>query len=277
MKKSEPPHNLEARINLIDCSTSGRCSCVVGVEGYCHHVVGLLYCMAHCKQLCLRSVPDALTCTSMPQRWSIPREKKIEPKEIQEILVKKPKVDANNNKFIKSTIYSPSDVYCTMTKENFDTFEIKPLIVSIPPRAEKLASMPLENSKYGKVLMGSILSYQQKLSEVYVMNDFSCTNFPELPLDSAETRFDNSVSTALTQKQQSSLDALSLTKEVSLEIQEKTATQSANSLWHMLRRNRITASKFGLVARRVRDFENLIKQLNPSRHVVTVPMRRCIN
>ena len=52
-------------------------------------------------------------------------------------------------------------------------------------------------------------------------NDFSCTNFPELPLDSAETRFDNSVSTALTQKQQSSLDALSLTKEVSLDIQEK--------------------------------------------------------
>ena len=80
MKKSEPPHNLEARINLVDCSTSGRCSCVAGVEGYCHHVVGLLYYMAHCKQLGLRSVPDALTCTSMPQRWSIPREKKIEPK-----------------------------------------------------------------------------------------------------------------------------------------------------------------------------------------------------
>ena len=95
-------------------------------------------------------------------------------------------------------------------------------------------------------------------------------------MDSAETRFDNSVSTALTQKQQSSLDALSLTKEVSLDIQEKTVTQSANSLWHMLHRKIITASKFGLVARRVQDFENLIKQLNPSRHVVTAPIRRGI-
>ena len=95
-------------------------------------------------------------------------------------------------------------------------------------------------------------------------------------MDSAETKFDNSVSTALTQKQQSSLDALSLTKEVSLDIQEKTVTQSANSLWHMLHRKRITASKFGLVARRVRDFENLNKQLNPSRHVVTAPIRQGI-
>ena len=276
MKKSEPPHNLEARINLVDCSTSRRCSCVAGVEGYCHHVVGLLYYMAHCKRLGLRSIPDALTCTSMPQRWSIPRERKIEPKEIQDILVKKPKVGANYNKFIKSTLYSPSDGYYLMTNEDFDNFKSKPLIASILPRPEKLPSMPLENSKFGKVLRGSILSYQQKLSEDYVINDFSCTNFPTLPLDSAETRFDNSVSTALTQKQQASLDALSVTKEASLDIQEKTVTQSLNDLWHMLRRKRITASKFALVARRVQDFENLIKQLNPSRHVVTAPMRRGI-
>ena len=232
--------------------------------------------MAHCKRLGLRSIPDALTCTSMPQRWSIPRERKIELKEIQDILVKKPKVGATYKKFIKSTLYSPSDVYCTMMKENFDNLKTKPWIASILPRAEKLACMPLDNSKFGKVLRGSILSYQQKLSEDYVINDFSCTNFPTLPLDSAETRFDNSVSTALTQKQQAYLDALSVTKEASLDIQEKTVTQSRNDLWHVLRRKRITASKFGLVARWVRDFENLIKQLNPSRHVVTAPMRRGI-
>ena len=86
--------------------------------------------------------------------------------------------------------------------------------------------MPLEESKYGKVPRGSILSYQQKLSEEYVINDFSCTNFPELPLDSAKTRFDNSFSTTLTQQQQASLDALTLNKEVSLDIQEKTVTST---------------------------------------------------
>lgn len=58
----------------------------------------------HCKQLGLRSVPDALTCTSMPQRWNIPRGRKIEQKEIQDVLVKKPKIGANYSKFIKSTL-----------------------------------------------------------------------------------------------------------------------------------------------------------------------------
>ena len=80
MKKSEPSHNLEARINLVDCSTSGRCLCVAGVEGYCHHVDFF-----------------ALICTRMPQKWSIPREKKVEPKEIHNILVNKPKGSANYN------------------------------------------------------------------------------------------------------------------------------------------------------------------------------------
>ncbi|XP_031570411.1 uncharacterized protein LOC116304773 [Actinia tenebrosa] len=275
MKKNEPPHILQAKIKLTDCSASGRCSCVAGIGGYCHHVVGLLYYIAHCKQLGLRSVPDSLTCTSMPQRWSIPRGKKIEQKEIQDILVKKPKIGANYSKFIKSTLYSPSEVY-RMTKEDFDNFETKPLIASILPSAENLASISFVQCKFGKVPKGSIISYQQKLSQDYVINDFSCTNFPKLPLDSAESRFENNFSSCLTQQQQASLDALRVSTEASLDIQEKTMTQSANNLWHVLRSKRITASKFGIVAKRVRDFENLVKQLNPSRHVVTAPMRRGI-
>ena len=42
----------------------------------------------------------------------------------------------------------------------------------------------------------------------------------------------------------------------------------------MLRNKRITVSKFGLVAKRQSNFDNLVKQINPSRHVVTAPMRR---
>ena len=42
----------------------------------------------------------------------------------------------------------------------------------------------------------------------------------------------------------------------------------------MSRNKRITASKFGLVAKSQTNFDNLVKQINPSRHVVTAPMRR---
>ena len=33
--------------------------------------------------------------------------------------------------------------------------------------------------------------------------------------------------------------------------------KGANNLWHVLRSKGITASKFGIVAKRLRDFENL--------------------
>ena len=86
--------------------------------------------------------------------------------------------------------------------------------------------------KFGKVPKGSVLSFQQKLSQDYVINDFSCSNFPRLPLDSAESRFDNNFSICLTQQQQqqASLDALTVTQGVSLDIQVRTVTQSANNM-----------------------------------------------
>lgn len=53
-------------------------------------------------------------------------------------------------------------------------------------------------------------------------------------------------------------------------------TQSASNLWQLLHSKRITASKFGSCAKRMSNFENLVKQINPSRHVVTAAMRRGI-
>ena len=47
--------------------------------------------MNHCKMFGLESLPDDLTCTSMPQGWSVAREKRIGTKEIQSVLVKKAK------------------------------------------------------------------------------------------------------------------------------------------------------------------------------------------
>ena len=53
-------------------------------------------------------------------------------------------------------------------------------------------------------------------------------------------------------------------------------TQSASTLWHLLRSKRITAGKVGLCAKRISKFEILVKQLNPTRRIVTAPMRRGI-
>lgn len=104
MKKNELPHSLKASIGLADKSLFGKCSCVAGLSGYSHHANGLFYYLAHSKQLGLGSHPNDLTCTSNQQRWSIPRGKTIQQKEIQELLVKKPKTGAVYNKFIKRTL-----------------------------------------------------------------------------------------------------------------------------------------------------------------------------
>ena len=77
MKKNEPPHSLEVSLSMADGSLSGRCSCVAGSGGYCHHVIELLYYLAILKQLGHRTLPDDLTCTSMTQCSSVPRGKKL--------------------------------------------------------------------------------------------------------------------------------------------------------------------------------------------------------
>ena len=123
-------------------------------------------------------------------------------------------------------------------------------------------------------MKGSVISYQQKLSEEYLINNYSCTSFPDLPLPNAELQFENYVSMCLQQDKLTSLDVLSLSRQAAIEVEEKTRAQSQSSLWTMLRNKRITASKFGQVAKRQSNFDNLVRQINPLRHVATAPMLR---
>ena len=66
-----------------------------------------------------------------------------------------------------------------------------------------------------------------------------------------------------------------LTQEKAIEVEH--ATLSDSQLWYSLRAKRITASKFGDVAKRQSGFENLVKQLNPTRRVVTGDIQRGID
>lgn len=226
MRKSEPPHKLEVTIKLTgDNSLAGRRSCVAGIGGFCHHVVGLLYYLALLKQLGHKSIPDELTCTMMKQRWSVPRGKKIEPTQIQDVLVKKPQMGAVYSKYIKSTIYSPATMYGTLTKETFDGLEPQPLFANIVPSVNELSSVSFVPCKFGDVPKGCVLSYQQKLSTEYIINDFTCTGFPVIPLDSAELGFQNNFSGfPLNAKQQAAIQSLAVTPEACLKVQEQTVT-----------------------------------------------------
>ncbi|CAH3135591.1 unnamed protein product [Pocillopora meandrina] len=197
MKKNEAPHSLQVSIGLADKTISGKCSCVAGISRYCHHYVALSYLLPNLnKILGMRSLPDDLTCTSMQQRWSIPRGKNYtSARDLGEFLLFK---RADYNKFIKSTLYSPSSQYNVLTKEHFNGIEPNPLIVSLFPKKDQASSLPVVPCKFGNVPKGSILSYQQKFTEEYVINDFTCTAFPILPLDGAVNRYENNIAICLT-------------------------------------------------------------------------------
>ena len=54
----------------------GNAVVLLGIDGYCHHIISLFFYLAHCKQLGLKSRPNGPTCTRMKQWWSIPRGRK---------------------------------------------------------------------------------------------------------------------------------------------------------------------------------------------------------
>ena len=177
-------------------------------------------------------------------------------------MVKKPQAGAE---------YSPATAYPLMTADVMSSLTPKPLIATVLPEASTMTSLSPVATSFGDTVKGSVLSYQQKLSKEYIINDYSCTFFPDLPLETA-----NNDTVCLTAEKQASLDALEVTRETSIKLEqqtEQTISQSSNDTWYYLREKCITANKFGKVAKRVTNFESLVNQLNPSRRVVTADMQ----
>ena len=184
---------------------------VAGASGYCHHLIGLRFYMAHYKMFGLVSLPDDRTCTSTTQRWSIPRERHIQSKEVKSVLVKKPTMGADYKTFIKSNLYSPSTSYGILCKSDFVGLEPLPLAADNVPTKEQRPDVPQVATKYWNVLKGSVLSYQQKLSQEYVINDFLASEFPSLPMENAGEKFEKNVQLCLNHDKLAALEALSLT------------------------------------------------------------------
>ena len=83
---------------------------------------------------------------------------------------------------------------------------------------------------------GSVISYQQRLTEKYVINNYAQTPFPKLPLPDAGERFKNNVSICLNSNKLAKLESLSVTLEMVHALEEKTREQDESDLWHSLRK-----------------------------------------
>ena len=223
MKKSEPAHSLQLIIITKNKKESGKCSCVADAGGFYHHFIGLLLYLAHLKQVGFKSVPDDLTCTMVAQRWSVPRARQIEPQCVDSVLVKKPQEGANYNKFIKSTLYSPARQYPLLgpeEKNKLKSLNPEPLLVGL--LSENPLSLGSIQTHFGNLPKGSALSYQQRLTEQYIINDYGQTNFPGLPLSGAGDRFVNSLSICLESTKLAKLQTVTVTLDMAHDLEHKT-------------------------------------------------------
>lgn len=125
-------------------------------------------------------------------------------------------------------------------------------------------------TEFGPAALGSVLSYQQKLSDEYVLYICDGVAYPELPVRNV---MKTSLCTVLTASQAISKEGLYLTLTEIRKFEEQTRLQSHSRLWYKIRKNRITASKVGDINRRRKDFETLAMRLKSTRQVVTAAMR----
>ncbi|CAH3142154.1 unnamed protein product [Pocillopora meandrina] len=153
--------------------TSTSCNCEAGA-GLCNHAIGLVYLLEHYRKLGLKSVPPAMSRTSLPQTWHVPqRTAGINPREVQEVLVqqvKPPSNDATQKKKIRrldgvlATLHNPIPEHFGLPKiidsmrDIFKQYEDMQ-VNSIVPETD---SLDYVNSKLGRVAHGSVISYQQR-------------------------------------------------------------------------------------------------------------------
>lgn len=131
--------------------------------------------------------------------------------------------------------------------------------------------VPQVDSLFGKVQMGSVLSYQQP-TKVDTAQYHQAPPPPQLPLDGyslgpSECLF------VCTRKQQLHLQSLEVTWEMSRQIERGTREQSLCADWHTLRRPRLTASRFREICQVGEAFEGLAKRILSGTHQIAAMKR----
>ena len=136
-------------------------------------------------------------------------------------------------------------------------------------------SLPQVPTKFGSSPAGSFGSYQLSFQESnftvtssFEINSSTHThkvipNYPSFPLDDVNDSYVLPVPQGLDNAQKKDLDGLTVSLLDANKLQQKTREQSSSGEWVQARKLRFTASRFGKVARRKKNFEKffLIKSL----------------
>lgn len=256
-RKNEQPHSLSVKLNSNSGSVeSGKCSCVAGITGFCNHIFALLYTIDHAKKMKLTEFPLNKTCTQKPAEWSKCRTGGISSEPIMECRVVKPKYGSQSTG-IKPTLYQS-------TRTDIEYPNGSDLATGLKTLGGNLAFFSVFNcndtdgvkTRLGTTVpVGSVLSYQLSLTEpnFHVAENIDCTGIPESkekpPEDPIPFPWEETCELEVPMDVQDEFK-LKLNNTEATEIEKSTRTQSLSDRWFNKRRNRLTASKFGLVMKR---------------------------
>ena len=281
-KKSEEPHSLIVAITISPCKVyDAYCSCVAGASGFCNHVFGVLYTLSHYAKSGIKEIPSDLSRTSQPQQWDKPRIAGIRAEPMMEIEIRKA---TNVKSGIKSSLYEAR----VQGQEAIDIDRLDQ--VKKQMRTENplygICYMPSEinaSTEYVKTSLGvyvpkgSPLSYQLSLSEgdfdvscniktdlAKCDSDCNTSVFPDLPIgeyqpfrsDNIDPQFKNFISKL----------------EFCYGLEKETRSQTNSELWWKARRFRLTASKFGEIAKRkTNEHQKFIDRLTEKSNELNLP------
>ncbi|XP_028422445.1 uncharacterized protein LOC114547326 isoform X1 [Perca flavescens] len=237
MRKSERPHNLS-------------CSCVAGLV-LCNHIAALLYQTSNYSQQGAIAVPPTHSCTGSEQQWHKPRTQGFKPGPTNEMVVlsARPK-ERRVAEGIRSNLYKGAcNLSCDLP--DMSVLRLNDISQGMPRETAPLITtmgiaggVPLVDSAFGKVQEGSVLSYHlpawtPSMTHLHV----TAPPRPSLPLDGyslgpSECCF------VLNYHQQLHMKSLETSEIMAHQLEESTRQQSTLKEWHLLRKPRVTSSRF---------------------------------
>ena len=289
-RKNDPPHQLKLALciyvgDVLDSSGT----CVAGKVGFCNHISALMLKVCKFSLFKAKTTKDLrreedenpqLACTSQLQQWNQKGGgENIVPQPVMEVVVKKTKLDE------PSTSRGGSGVKCLLYEarkqpkydsERENAFmsglaQIDPNLGFVHMSKAKNQNTELKETKFGKVPVGSLLSYQTGLTEANFSAQVNLatvprsnraatdlTHFPQFPLTAEAEMI---IPRVLTEGEDDLLSSLIVDEEKINVIESSTREQSASDMWKKERTYRFTASKFQAVTRRQRNHESFAQSI----------------
>ncbi|XP_063741859.1 uncharacterized protein LOC134865936 [Eleginops maclovinus] len=192
-------------------------------------------------------VPPVHSCTESEQQWHKPRTMGVKPGPINSMVFTKPVPNRMTQTGVRSGFYRgmvgplPDPCMFRIT-EAYAKFSVedRPLVTTMNIGPDK----PLVESAFGLVQKGSVLSYQQPaLTSQHIALHHDTPPTMHLPLEGYDV-LPSDCMFVCSEEELLHLSSIALTIEMAHKIEEATREQSSCSEWHLLRRPRVTASRF---------------------------------